>query len=61
MPIPQPHDCKIAEAELLGQAVISLLRGVSWGHTRDLKALRERLQEFANLVMETAHDLVDAE
>jgi hypothetical protein len=61
MPIPQPHDYKIAEAEMLGQSVIALLRGVSWGHARDLKSLRERLQDFASLVMETAHEIVDAD
>jgi hypothetical protein len=61
MPLPQPHDYKIAEADQLAQSVIALLRGVSWGHTRDLKPLRERLQEFARLVMETAHDIVDAD
>jgi hypothetical protein len=61
MPIPMAHDHRIAEAEMLGQSVIALLRGVSWGHARDLKPLRERLQEFADLVMETAHEIADAD
>jgi hypothetical protein len=59
MPAPTQADFKIAEAQQLADGVIVSLRAVGWGHTRDLAPLRERLQQFANLVMETAHGLVD--
>jgi hypothetical protein len=61
MPLPQPHDFKIAEADQLAQSVMALLRGLSWGHRGNIKPLRERLEEFSAIVTEVADDLADAE
>ena len=60
MPIPQPHDYKIAEADQLAQSVQALLQGLAWGHAHDIRLLRERLQQYVDVVMETAHAIIDA-
>jgi hypothetical protein len=60
--IPQPVDYKIAAIEDAAAGVATTLRILRHsGGSGDLRPLRERLQAYVNLVMETAHDLVDSE
>jgi hypothetical protein len=58
MPIPTAFDAKIAEVDATAQSVIVTLSTMSRANERDRAAmrmrLRERLEQFVTLVMDTA-------
>ena len=61
MPIPQPIDYKLAEIESFAANVSTALRILrGGGPERDVSNVREWTQRYANLVMETAHEIVNS-
>jgi hypothetical protein len=60
MPIPTPHDGKLAEIENAASGILTQLRTMNRAAARDVPGMRGRLREmlqgYVDLVMETARD-----
>ena len=60
MAIPGPIDFKLAEIDAIAQGVTTQLRILRHGPGRDLGALRERVQEFADVAMEAGREIINS-
>ena len=58
MAIPTALDHKLGEIESLASGVAVALRTLRYSRQRDVRQVRERLQAYVDLVMETANEIV---
>jgi hypothetical protein len=56
--IPTAHDHRLAEIENLAALVAVALQTLRFSPAGDVRQVRQKLQAYADAVMEAAHDLV---
>ena len=60
MPIPTRHDGQLSEIESMASSILLSLRTIRHANSRDIdrmrRVLRERLQDYANAVIDLANE-----